>query len=110
MHFKKRLLYRLAAITAASMFGGTATAAERQAPLLAVAPFSTPEARQHQHAWADYLDVPGEITNSIGMKLMLIPPGEFPMGSPAGDPRGFPTEQPQHRVRISSRFVWPRPR
>ena len=26
--------------------------------------------------------MPVEITNSIGMKLVLIPPGEFQMGSP----------------------------
>ena len=26
--------------------------------------------------------MPVEITNSIGMKLVLIPPGEFKMGSP----------------------------
>ncbi len=104
MHFKNRLLYGLAAITAASMFGGLATAAERQPPPLAVAPFDAAEAKRHQHAWAEYLGVHVEITNSIGMKLMLIPPGEFLMGSPAGDPRGFPTEQPQHRVRISRPF------
>jgi formylglycine-generating enzyme required for sulfatase activity len=64
------------------------------------------------------LGVPVEMTNSIGMKLVLIPPGEFQMGSPkelidevlknpllpdrytdilAG-------EGPQHRVRITKPF------
>ena len=51
------------------------------APPLAVAPFDAEAARLHQRAWADYLGVPVEITNSIGMKLVLIPPGEFEMGS-----------------------------
>jgi formylglycine-generating enzyme required for sulfatase activity len=35
----------------------------------------------HQAAWAKYLGVPVEYTNSIGMKFRLIPPGEFLMGS-----------------------------
>ena len=33
-----------------------------------------------QEAWAKHLGVPVEMTNSIGMKLVLIPPGEFVMG------------------------------
>ena len=49
-------------------------------PALAIAPFNADEARKHQEAWARYLGVPVEITNSIGMKLVLIPPGEFMMG------------------------------
>jgi formylglycine-generating enzyme required for sulfatase activity len=46
-----------------------------------VAPFDAKQAKQYQQAWAKYLGVPIEITNSIGMKLVLIPPGEFDMGS-----------------------------
>lgn len=38
-------------------------------------------ARQYQEAWASYLGVPVEMTNSIGMEFVLIPPGEFMMGS-----------------------------
>src|SRR5215472_12087868 len=41
------------------------------------------------------------ITNSIGMKLVLIPPGEFLMGAPEGSPGAMAGEQPQHRVRIT---------
>jgi formylglycine-generating enzyme required for sulfatase activity len=44
----------------------------------------------------------GEITNSIGMKLVLIPAGEFMMGSPVGE--GDDDEDPQHRVRITRLF------
>jgi formylglycine-generating enzyme required for sulfatase activity len=44
------------------------------------------------------------ITNSIGMKLVLIPAGEFLMGSPDGDDRAFDNEKPQHRVRITRPF------
>lgn len=39
------------------------------------------------------------ITNSIGMKLTLIPAGEFMMGS-----AGFGAAKPQHRVRITKPF------
>lgn len=51
------------------------------APPPAIAPFDAEKAKQHQEAWAKYLNVPVQFTNSIGMKLMLIPPGEFTMGS-----------------------------
>ena len=50
-------------------------------PPLAIAPFTPEEAKQHQKAWADHLGVPVEFSNGIGMKMVLIPPGEFMMGS-----------------------------
>ena len=37
-------------------------------------------ARKHQEVWAKQLGIPVEETNSIGMKLVLIPPGEYEMG------------------------------
>jgi formylglycine-generating enzyme required for sulfatase activity len=90
-------------------------------PPLAIAPFDASEARQYQAAWAKHLGVPVEVTNSIGMKFVLIPPGEFLMGSTAEeqtwaiegirrynpDPSGWrnvPLEGPQHRVKISRGF------
>jgi formylglycine-generating enzyme required for sulfatase activity len=51
------------------------------APPLAIAPFDASEAREHQRRWADYLGVPVVMANSMGMKLVLVPPGEFEMGS-----------------------------
>jgi len=51
------------------------------APPPALAPFDAAQARAHQEAWAKYLGVPVEFTNSIGMKLRFIPPGKFTMGS-----------------------------
>jgi formylglycine-generating enzyme required for sulfatase activity len=45
-----------------------------------------------------------EITNSLGMKLVLIPAGEFVMGSPEGDTDAEDDEKPQHRVRITKSF------
>ena len=47
----------------------------------AVAPFDAKKAKAHQMAWGKYLKTPVETTNSIGMKLVLLPPGEFDMGS-----------------------------
>ena len=51
------------------------------APPPAIAPFDAKKAKEHQAAWAKHLGVPVEMTNSIGMKFVLIPPGEFDMGS-----------------------------
>jgi formylglycine-generating enzyme required for sulfatase activity len=47
---------------------------------------------------------PREIINSIGMKFVLIPAGEFLMGSPDTDKDAFDNEKPQHRVQITRPF------
>jgi formylglycine-generating enzyme required for sulfatase activity len=85
-------------------------------PPLAVAPFDEPTAKDHQERWARYLGVSVVETNSIDMKLVLVPPGEFIMGSTQEaaqvELQGFdpnytshvPSEVPQHRVRISQPF------
>jgi formylglycine-generating enzyme required for sulfatase activity len=86
------------------------------APPPAVAPFDAEAAKRHQQAWAEYLGVAAEKENSIGMKFVLIPPGEFDMGSSGqeinellkvGNPlckRQVPTQAPRHRVRITKPF------
>ncbi len=90
------------------------------APAPAIAPFDAAQARQHQEAWAAYLKVPVEYTNSIGMKFVLIPPGEFLMGSTAEEAdHAFElakdhalslirelaqSESPQHRVILTQPF------
>lgn len=53
------------------------------APQPAIAPFDATQAKRHQEEWAAYLKIPIEHTNSLGMKFVLIPPGEFTMGSTA---------------------------
>jgi formylglycine-generating enzyme required for sulfatase activity len=91
-------------------------------PPVAVAPFDAEQAKEHQQAWADFLGVPVEMTNSIGMKLVLIPPGEFMMGSSdeaiakllkEAEEEGLlskllaqriRSEAPEHRVRIARPF------
>ena len=69
-------------------------------------------------AWAATLDAaaPDTVTNSLGMKLVHIPAGTFPMGAhedpsvtirafPYADREWFDGELPQHKVRISKPFL-----
>ena len=47
----------------------------------------------------------GEVMiNTINMKLVYIPAGEFMMGSPPGEAERVSCEDPQHRVRIGNPF------
>lgn len=49
-------------------------------PPLAKAPLTTEQTHDIQRHWAKHLGKDVVHTNSIGMKLMLLPPGEFNMG------------------------------
>ncbi len=91
-------------------------------PPPAVAPLDAERAKAIQARWAKYLKVPLVTANSIGMKLVLIPPGEFTMGSPKEQIEEelktpgiegwykdrLPGEGPQHRVRITRPFYFGR--
>ncbi len=89
------------------------------APPLAKAPFDAAQAHAYQAAWAKHLGTTVEQKNPVGMMLVLIPPGEFLMGStdeqvaaalkvaeevkadqPTKD-RIQKDERPQHRVVIT---------
>lgn len=88
------------------------------APKPAIAPFDAAQAKKHQEAWATYLKVPVEYTNSLGMKFRLIPPGEFLMGTPQEEIEEMITlapktkefieciqrEIPQHKVILTEPF------
>ncbi len=76
---------------------------ETPPPPSAIAPFKSRQAKAHQKAWADHLGIPVQITNSIGMKLNLIPPGKFTMGSPESEP-GCRDNETQHLVKITKPF------
>lgn len=51
------------------------------APAPAIAPFDVAQAQAHQAAWAKHLGTQVETANSVGVKMILIPSGEFLMGS-----------------------------
>jgi formylglycine-generating enzyme required for sulfatase activity len=46
----------------------------------------------------------GVITNSLGMRLVYVPPGQFTMGSPRDTAMADDDEMPPHRVRITRGF------
>jgi hypothetical protein len=84
------------------------------APPPAIAPFDEKQAKQHQQRWADHLGLPVEETNTIGMPIVFIPPGEFEMGSKPEEVAwaleqgknlgNVPSEAPRHRVKITKPF------
>ena len=43
-------------------------------------------------------------TDPDGMEFVVVPAGEFPMGSPDGDGKSSSDEKPQHTVRITKNF------
>ncbi len=86
----------------------------------ATAGAKTAKEQKEAWRWREHSGLPIEITNSIGMKLALIPPGEFTMGSPReliqqelktpGIEDWYkdrlPGEGPQHLVRITRPFYF----
>jgi formylglycine-generating enzyme required for sulfatase activity len=78
--------------------------ANDESPPLAPVQFDDSEAKDLQRRWADHLGTAVKLKNSVGMKLTLIPPGEFLMGSPDSDQDVPDDEKPQHRVRITKPF------
>jgi len=80
-------------------------------PPLALAPFDAHDARELQKAWADRLGLKveeeirlGDGTGGLALKLVLIPPGRFLMGSPNDEEGRGDDEGPQHEVEISKPF------
>ena len=90
-------------------------------PPPARARFDERDAKRYQSLWAKHLNLPVVQTNSIGMRFVLIPPGEFDMGSteaevaamlaeakrrkaPSYYIKALPAEAPKHRVRITKPF------
>ena len=70
-----------------------------RSPLL-VAPFDAKQAKAAQDAWAKHLGIGTEVTNGIGMKFRVIPPGTFDMGSPESEPQRYDDET-LHKVTIT---------
>lgn len=76
----------------------------REAPIYTAWPFDATAARQRQDETADALLISKTISNSIGMKLTLVPAGEFMMGSPGSEEGRASNEGPLHRVRVVKPF------
>jgi formylglycine-generating enzyme required for sulfatase activity len=66
-------------------------------PAPAAAPFDAADAKVHQGKWARHLGERVEVTNSLGMKLRVIPPGTFMMGREDGKT----DEKPVHQVTLT---------
>ena len=69
-------------------------------PALLVAPFDVKQAAAAQQAWAKHLGIDVEVTNSLGMKFRVIPPGTFDMGSPTSEPKRD-NDETHHKVTIT---------
>jgi hypothetical protein len=96
--------------------------AAKPTPPIAKAPFDAAEARQYQKTWAEHLGIPSELEIELPtnqkLTLVLIPPGEFLMGSTdeeqtrllaeaQGDRaaiRSISTEGPSRQVQITQPF------
>jgi len=69
-------------------------------------PFSAAAAAKYQKDYADWLGMPVEKKNAMGMTFVLVPPGTFLMGSPKDEPGhgsgGY--DETQHPVTISRPF------
>ena len=61
-------------------FSSSSSCLAADTPPLAKAPFNTDQAKEFQQQWARHIGKRVVQTNSIGMKMVLIPPGEFTMG------------------------------
>jgi formylglycine-generating enzyme required for sulfatase activity len=84
---------------AAPPIQANAASSDEPRPALLTAPFDEVTAKDAQKSWASHLKTPVQLNNSIGMRFILIPPGEFQMGS---DDERLPADvRPVHRVRIT---------
>ncbi len=72
-------------------------------PALLKAGFTLPQAQAAQQAWASHLNEPVELATSIDLGLVLIPPGQFVMGSPQDEGGRIPNES-QVGVELSQPF------
>jgi serine/threonine-protein kinase len=92
---------------------------KKDSPPAAVAPFNGNQAKKLQRDWAAHLGVPVEELNFARMRMRLIPPGEYQMGTSETDveelakkegeavrlpPEMLQTEAPAHPVRITRPF------
>lgn len=80
--------------------GDLATSRE---PMGLIAPFDAEGAQLARQQWSEYLQSEVTIENSVGMQLLLIPPGRFLMGSRREEEARDIAELP-HRVLLTQPF------
>jgi len=75
---KRPLLAVVVVFLVSAVWATLAFAADH--PPLAKAPFNAQQAKEFQQQWSKHIGQPVARTNSIGMKMVLLPPGEYTMG------------------------------
>lgn len=73
-------------------------------PLPTVVPDNAAAAEVLQREWGDRLRVPVDFMAEFDLRMKLIPPGRFRMGSPETEPYREATEGPRHLVTIDTAF------
>jgi len=73
-----------------------------QSPWTAAGPSAAPQG--NGMAPAVEKEVRFDLGRGVWLEMVLIPPGEFVMGSPDSDKSAISREKPQHRVRITKPF------
>jgi formylglycine-generating enzyme len=74
-------------------------------PTLLKAPFSEKEAIDKREEWARHLKSDSVVTNSLGQKLILIPPGVYTMGSPFARTEAAEVNRPYRVVTLTRPFL-----
>ncbi|MCA9067708.1 MAG: protein kinase, partial [Planctomycetaceae bacterium] len=69
-------------------------------PASLISPYDADTASAKRNEWAEFLGIPAEMVNSVGTRMVLIPAGEFLMGSPQSE-EGHVADEEQHPVRIT---------
>lgn len=69
-------------------------------PSSLISPYDEAAASQKRNDWAEFLGIPAEMVNSVGSGMVLVPAGEFLMGSPQSE-EGHVADEKQHPVRIT---------
>ena len=89
-----------------SLSSASSTSADQRSikPDSLSAPFDEKAAKDFQKRWADYLQIQPQVSNSLGMKFALIPPGTFLMGTPDTE-SGREKNEAQHRVTLTKPFM-----
>lgn len=65
-------------------------------------PFADDSAQRYQQAYAQARGLPVSLRGPFGMEFVLVPPGEFTMGSPTDEPgRSSEHDETQHAVRLT---------